>query len=110
EPPAPPLVAVRARYLLDRVLEQFPLWWYWYKESFMRGHDLYARAILSPDCITRHKVSFSPAKIEGRIEPSDFSLPVSEFAVDCADPDCRKQSAASLADPPLQQIDLSGLP
>jgi hypothetical protein len=109
EPPDPPLVAARARYFLDRVLEQFPMWEYLYKEVLLRGHDLYASATLSPDPWEHYLAHFSPGKIEGRIQPGLF-VPVSEFAVDCADPDFRKQFAASLADPRLQQIDLSGLP
>jgi hypothetical protein len=108
--PDPPLVAARARYLIDRVLEQFPMWLYIYQEVLAPGHDLYARATLEPDEMTHYSVSFSPEKIEGYIPPGDFSLPGSEFAVDCADPDFRKQFAAILADSRLQQIDLSGLP
>ena len=109
-PPDPPLVAARARYFLDCVLEQFPMWLYLYKEVLAPGHDLYARATLEPDYFTHYSVSFSTEKIEGYIQPGDFSLPVSEFAVDCADPDFRKQFAAIIADSRLQQIDLSGLP
>jgi hypothetical protein len=86
------------------------MWLYLYKEVLAPGHDLYAWATLEPDYFTHYSVSFSPEKIEGFIKPTDFSLPVSKLAVDCADPDFWKQFAAIIADSRLQQIDLSGLP